>query len=227
MLDIKATKAWKQTHPGAIIGLLEVSGIDNAIPAPNLEAEKRRVEAALRKRYEGFQRQDFLEIPAMAVYREYYKRFKKTYHVLQQVESIALKGRDLPSVSPLVDANFTAEVETLVLTAGHDVDKLQGSVSMDAATDGDEIIQMNGKAKSLYPTDMIMKDDHGICCSIIYGQDNISPITKSTSHVLYVAYGPAGIAAELVEEHLQKIESNIRLFSTNAVVEQLHLLRAN
>ncbi len=224
MLNIKATERWKETHPGALIGLLEISGVDNTLPAPELEREKSKIEAALREHYQGFGRQDFFTIPAMAVYREYYKGFKKTYHVLQQVESIALKGKKLPKVSPLVDANFVAEVETLVLTAGHDVEKLKGKVYIDIAVEGDEIIQMNGAEKSLYPNDMVMKDDGGVCCTIIYGQDNRSPITKETSHALYVAYAPAGIPADLVKEHLRKIEKNIRLFSNTATLEKLTLL---
>src|SRR5262245_24144930 len=64
----------------------------------------------------------------MAAYVRYYKRFSKTYHVQLQLESIVLKRKSLPSVSPLVDANFTAEVETLVLTAGHDAQKLERRV---------------------------------------------------------------------------------------------------
>ncbi len=70
----------------------------------------------------------------MAAYERYYKRFDKTYHVQLQVESIVLKGKNLPDVSPLVDANFIAEIETFVLTAGHDVMQLQGSVCMDGIT---------------------------------------------------------------------------------------------
>ncbi len=225
MLNITATQNWKETHPGAIIGLLEISGVDNIVTSSDLETEKRRIEAELRKEYQGFERQDFLEIPAFAVYRDYYKQFKKTYHVLQQVESIALKGKSLPKVSPLVDANFAAEVETFVLTAGHDVEDLQGMVYIDIAVDGDEMTQMSGAVKSLYPNDMVMKDDGGVCCSIIYGQDNRSPITKKTSHVLYVAYAPAGIPANLVEEHLRKTEYNIRLFSSPGTLEQLTLLK--
>jgi len=46
----------------------------------------------------------------MAAFAQYYKRFDKTYHVLQQVESIALKGKHLPSMSPLVDSNLIAEM---------------------------------------------------------------------------------------------------------------------
>jgi len=73
---------------------------------------------------------------------------------------------------------------------------------------------------------MIMKDSDGICCSIIYGQDNRSPISMETSRVLYVAYAPAGVPAELVDIQLRKIEENVRLFSATVVVEQLFFLTA-
>ncbi|MBW7886643.1 MAG: hypothetical protein H3C34_29250, partial [Caldilineaceae bacterium] len=88
------------------------------------------------------------------------------------------------------------------------------------------ITQMNGDTKEMRAGDMVMKDAHGICCSIIYGQDNRSPIAPETSRVLYVAYAPAGVPAEAVEEQLRQIEENIRLFSPETIVEQQHLLRA-
>ena len=57
-----------------------------------------------------------MALPVLSAYRLYYRRFRNTYHVLLQVESIAKKGKRLPDISPLVDANFIAEVETLVLS---------------------------------------------------------------------------------------------------------------
>jgi len=156
----------------------------------------------------------------------YYKRFGKTYHVQLQVESIVSKGKSLPNVTPLVDANFVAEVETLVLTAGHDAAKLQGAVSIDVSRDGDQMTQMNGALKPLAAGDMIMRDANGVCCSVIYGQDDRSPISSATSHVLYVAYAPAGVPAEAVDGQLQQIEANVRLFSPKVAVEQHRLLSA-
>ena len=141
-------------------------------------------------------------------------------------KSIVLKGKSLPNVSPLVDSNFTAEVDTLVLTAGHDVTKFHGPILFHVSREGDEIIQMSGEAKAMRPGDMLMKDADGICCSIIYGQDNRSPITSETTHVLYVSYAPAGVPAEAVEAQLQQIEEHIRLFSPHAVLEQHKLLTA-
>src|SRR4030095_4912840 len=132
----------------------------------------------------------------------------------------------LPDVSPLVDANFIAEVETFILTAGHDVAKLRGAVSIDVAREGDTMTQMNGTSKAIRAGDMIMRDIDGICCTILYGQDNRSPISSETSHVLYVSYAPAGVPAEAVDLQLRKIEENIRLFSPAASVEQHRLLSA-
>jgi len=226
MLTISATDEWRTTHPGAIIGLLELSGVDNTCASAQLDQRKRETEMSLREKYRGFTRQNFLSLPVMSAYGQYYKRFNKTYHVQLQLESIVLKGKSLPNVSPLVDSNFVAEVETLVLTAGHNVAKLQGSVLMDVSREGDQIAQMTGDTKAVRAGDMVMRDANGICCSIIYGQDNRSPISSETSHVLYVAYAPVGVLAEMVHTQLQKIEENIRLFSPTAIVECQELLAA-
>src|SRR5438552_10455123 len=178
MLAISATDEWRAAHPGATIGLLELSGVENTRPASRVNERKREIEADLRERYKSFTRKDFLALPVMAEYDRYYTRFNKTYHVQLQLESILLKGKRLPDVSPAVDANFMAEVETLVR----------------------------------------------ISCSIIYGQDARSPISSETSRVLYVAYAPAGVAADIVEGQLRGIEENLRLFSAAVVVEQHRLL---
>jgi len=226
MLLISATQDWRAVHPGAAIGLLELSGLENNRPAPQLNALKREVETSLRERCRGFTRQDFLALPVMAAYQRYYKNFKKTYHVQLQVESIVLKGKNLPDVSPLVDANFLAEVETWVLTAGHDVDRLVPPVTLDVSREGDHIVQLNGEARPIRAGDMVMRDTGGVSCSILYGQDNRSPITPRTTHTLYVAYAPPGVPLVSVEDQFQKIEAYIRLFSPQAVVENRHILTA-
>ena len=226
MLSMIGTQDWRAAHPGAAIGFLEVSNVERVAVSARLDDEKRAIEKRLRERYAGFIRADFLSLPVMAAYDRYYDRFDKTYHVLQQVESIVLKGKSLPNVVPLVDANFMAEVDTFVLTASHDADKLQGEVCMDVARSGDQMIQMNGALKSILVGDMIMRDAHGVCCSIIYGQDNISPLRPESSHAFYVAYAPAGVPETQIHEHLQRIWENIQLFSPLATLEQKWLLQA-
>jgi DNA/RNA-binding domain of Phe-tRNA-synthetase-like protein len=84
--------------------------------------------------------------------------------------------------------------------------------------------QMNGTHKAIRTGDMIMRDAKGISCSVLYGQDDRSLISPETSRVLYVAYAPAGVPAELVDTQLRNIEQNVRLFSQAAKMEQLRLL---
>ena len=224
MLAISATGAWRAAHPGAIIGLLEVSGLENRGSSARLNERKRDVEAKLRQRYQGFSRPAFLALPVMAEYDRYYTRFNKTYHVQLQLESIVLKGKQLPDVSPAVDANFMAELETLILTAGHDSQKLRGPILIDVSGDGEQMTQMNGASRAIRSGDMIMRDADGICCSIIYGQNARSLISAETSCALYVAYAPTGVTADIVERQLRGIEENLRLFAPAVAVEQHRLL---
>lgn len=225
-MRITSTVEWSAAHPGSAIGLLELMDVENKLPSPPLNQRKRETEERLRKMYAGFSRKDFLALPVMAAYEQYYKRFDKTYHVLLQLESIVLRHKSLPDVSPLVDANFTAEVDTLVLTAGHDAAKLESPVIIDVTRSGEVMTTMSGEIKAIRAGDMVMRDRLGACCTILYGQDNRSLITAETRHVLYVAYAPPGVPAEAVEAQLRQIEENARLISPRLRVEQSRLLVA-
>ena len=226
MLIISATAEWRAAHPGATIGLLEISGVDNHLPSAGLEQRKRAIEAHLRENYHDLTRQDFHSLPIMSAYGRYYKRFDKTYHVLLQLESLVLKGKNLPDVSPLVDANFMAELETMVLTAGHDVGKLHGPLRMDVSRAADQMTRMGGAPKILQAGDMIMRDTQGVACSIIYGQDDRSPISADTTHALYVSYAPVGVPVDSVQAQLGKILENVRLFCPTGVLERQEVISA-
>ena len=226
MLTVTTTHAWRQAHPGAYIGLLELSGVDNTHPADALQAEKSRLEERLRERYQGYTRPDFLALPVMQAYHSYYRRFDKTYHVLLQLESVVLKGKSLPRISPLVDANFAAELETLVLAAGHDVARLEPPLTIDVIRAVETFTQMGGAPKTLLPGDMAMRDRLGVTCTILYGQDDRSPITPATSHALYVVYAPPGVGQPAVAAHLDALLRNIRLFAPACRLEQLTFLGA-
>ena len=227
MLLISATDEWRAAHPGAIIGLLELSRVTNTGISSQLNNRKREVEAQLRERCQNFTRKDFLALPVMAAYQQYYKRFKKTYHVQLQVESIVLKGKNLPDVSlpwsTLISSRKWKHGSSL---PGMMLPGCSRQSRWMYRGEGDQIVQLNGAAKAIRASDMVMRDANGVSCSILYGQDNRSPISTETSHVLYVAYAPPGVSAEIVDAQLLKIEAYIRLFSPDAIVERRQLLTA-
>lgn len=225
-MQIKVTDRWHETFPGAHVGVLLVGNIDNTKRETLLDDRKRELEAQLRETYAGLSRAELLELPVLKAYRAFYKRFDQTYHVQLQLESVAHKGKPLPNVSPLVDANFVAELQTLVLTAGHDADLLGEPLIVDTAQGGEPFVQMGGTGKTLKPGDMMMSDGEGVVCTVLYGQDRRTPISPATRRAIYVAYAPAGVPAEAVEEQLKSTRDNIRLFAPEAEVEQLDVYAA-
>jgi len=227
VFQIKITDQWHSTFPGGHVGLLLIGNVDNSIRTRALDQKKKEIESSLREKFAGFSRQDLVGLEVLKAYRNYYKKFKKTYHVQLQLESVVQKGKSLPDVSPLVDANFTAELETLILTAGHDADLLKAPITIDATQGNEQFIQMNGQIRTLRPNDMMMTDSLSVVCTVIYGQDKRTPISPETRRALYVAYAPPGVPKKSVQQQLDSIRNNIVLFAPEADVEMLEIISAN
>lgn len=225
-MEIRVTSRWHARFPGAHVGVLSIRGVDNTERTTPLDAHKRRVENELREVFGSRSRADLLEHEVLRAYRHFYGAFGNTYHVQLQLESVALKGKPLPNVNPLVDANFVAELQTLVLTAGHDADLLGEPLIIDAASGGETFVQMNGSKKTLRPGDMMMSDGEGVVCTVLYGQDERTPLSPKTRRALYVAYAPSGVPLREVERQLALIRDNVHLFAPEAVTEAVKVYTA-
>src|ERR1051325_5764256 len=127
------TTAWKSVFRDAHAGVLVMRDVINPPQHPELEMRKAELEGQLRAQFSGQDRASLSSHPILQAYSTYYKRFKKSYHVQLQLESILWKGKSIPSVSALVEAMFMAEVKNMLLTAGHDLDKLSLPLILDVS----------------------------------------------------------------------------------------------
>jgi DNA/RNA-binding domain of Phe-tRNA-synthetase-like protein len=215
---IELTQRWRSIHPGAAMGILVVGDVRVPDTTPQLTRKKKILESQLQERYKGMNRSAILHLPVMQAYAAYYKRFKKTYHLLLQLESIVLKGKKLPKAPALVEAMFMAELESLLLTAGHDLDQINDPIRLDSSSGNEVYTQLRGKTVSCKTGDMVMADPQGVFCSIIYGQDQRTQITDRTRNVIYAVYVPPGINSDLIEDHLSDLEENVGLVSPEAQI---------
>jgi DNA/RNA-binding domain of Phe-tRNA-synthetase-like protein len=221
---LQATDRWKEAFPGASVGILVMRNAANPVNHVDLDARMTEVESDIRARYSEGGRPVIRAVPTMQAYAAYYRKFKKTYHVQGQIESVALKNSSLPRISTLVSAMFTAELKNHLLTAGHDVGALQLPVTLDVSTGDETYTKMNGKEQALSPGDMFISDALGVMSSIIYGPDSRTPITSGTSDVLFTAYGPEGISAQQMTGHLEDIRDFVKLASPDAHIETLEVV---
>ncbi len=216
------SRRWRNLYPEASVGVLVARVAANVEDHPALEQRKRSLEAEVRGRFSdpgGVKLSG--SVPA---YSAYYKRFDKTYHLVQQFKSVAGKGKPLPTVSGLVDVMFMAEMKNLLLTAGHDLAAVMPPVTLDAGTGVEMYVKLNQEPQVAKADDMVMADGEGVISSVINGPDFRTRITPATKAVLYVVYAPEGVPRTDVCSHLQDIRDLIRTFSADAEFEPITLL---
>jgi DNA/RNA-binding domain of Phe-tRNA-synthetase-like protein len=222
----RVSDTWKATYPGAVSGVLIMHDVINPDYNPALEAKKTSLEQELRRDYGELDRPALLDIPPFPAYSDYYKRFKKTYHVFLQYESVVKKGKTIPSVSALVESMFMAELKDRLLTAGHDLDKVQGESHLEIAIGNEVFTTLQGQEKTLKAGDMYIHDDAGVISSVIYGPDQRTQISKTTQKVMFTVYAPPGVGEQPVKRHLEEIRENILLFANQSKTELLRVYLA-
>lgn len=221
----EVTSSWKHTYPEALAGVLAIRDVSNPPHHAELERRKAALEEKLRSQFYEQDRAAIASHPILQAYANYYRQFKKTYHIQLQLESIVLKGKSIPSVAALVESMFMAEMQDLLLTAGHDLDVLQFPLTLDVATGSEGYTLLRGEQQTLKPGDMMIRDQVGVISSIIYGPDQRTQITPDTRNVVFTVYAPLGIDEQTVIGHLQHIKENVMIFSPEAQVELLEVYK--
>ena len=215
------TSAWKSAFPGAHAGVLVMQNVSNPAQHPELDKRKAELKEQLRAQFAGQDRTAIASHPVLRVYGEYYKRFKKTYHVQLQLESIVLKGKSIPSVASLVECMFIGEMKNFLLTAAHDLDKLGLPLTLDVTQRTETYTVMRGEEQTVKTGDMMISDQAGIISNIIYGPNQRTQITESTRNVVFTVYAPAGIDKGLITQHLSDMRDFVRVIAPQAEVELL------
>jgi len=221
----EVTSAWKSTYPEAHAGVLVMRAVSNPAHHAGLESQKTALEEQLRAQFSGQDRSAIASHPVLRAYNEYYRQFKKTYHIQLQLESIVLKGKSIPGVAALVESMFMAEMQDMLLTAGHDLDTLKLPLTLDVATGSERYTLLRGEEQVLKPGDMMISDQEGVISSIVYGPDQRTQITPDTQNVVFTVYAPPGIDERTVAEHLQHIKENVLIFAPQAQVELLNVYK--
>lgn len=221
------TTSWKSTFPDAHAGVLVMGTVMDPSQHAELEEQKIELEKNLRAQFSGQDRAALLGHPVLQAYSNYYKQFKKTYHVQLQLESIIWKGKPIPKVSALVECMFMAEMKNLLLTAGHDLDGLRLPLILDVSNGTERYTLMRAEEQLLKAGDMFIRDQNGVISSIIYGPDQRTQITPETHNVIFTVYAPAGIDKSQVERHLGDIRDHVLLIAPQSTVEFLHVYGAD
>ncbi|MBI1959063.1 MAG: hypothetical protein HYY95_20320 [Candidatus Rokubacteria bacterium] len=215
-MNVLVADSWHRVHPDARVGVLTLRQVHNPAHHDLLDSRRDALEAALRARFAGWSRAELSQLPTIRAYSAFYRAFGKSYHVLPQLESVALKGRPLARPTALVQAMFMAEVESQLLTAGHDLDAIRPPLTIAVASGEETYTRIDNQPQTLKRNDMYMSDSQAVISSVIYGPDGRTRITPDSSGVMFVTYAPSGIPEEAVHRHLAAIREYVLIVSPGA-----------
>lgn len=172
---------------------------------------------ALRKKGESYDRETwFRQDP----YFRYFRKFKKTYPVMMQVESFLLKGRPFPEGKYINAVAFLTELKTGILMGTHDADRVEGDIVMYTETEKVPFPSIHGSEGHSYPGDTTGRDDKGVIISMIAGADSRTCLQDDSTHVLYLVFGTPSTSAEVLDECLDQVEEYVRTLAPSAETQR-------
>ncbi len=212
----------EENYPGTHLGILIVKGISQKSECKKEDEVIFLME--LRKKYEGITRKELKAQNPVDAYAAYYKRFGQSYHLLSQLESMLKGEKTCASKSPLLQSMFFNELESMLLTAGHDLNKLKLPLHLNLAAGTECYQSISGRELTAAAGDMIMSDSTRVFSSILKGPDYDTRLTPDTRDVLFTIYAPPGIDAFKVKTALVRLEERIRAFAPDSITEILQVL---
>lgn len=219
MLQIKKDPSFADRN--LLFGMVEV-----VFPQPSewdeaaFDALKEQELAALFAAYRDYDRRAvFGENP----FFRYFKKYKKTYPVLQQLESILLKGRPFPSGRPINEIAFLTELRTQVLSGAHDAEQVMGAVELFCPEEKLPFIGLRGEEVHVYPGDTSARDDGGIIFSMIAGADHRTCLRPESRHVFYPFFAAPDTTREQLLPAMELLASYVRVLAPGAQMESLLL----
>ncbi|ARE89760.1 hypothetical protein [Clostridium formicaceticum] len=214
-------KSISTAYPGTKMGILVMKEV--SCPGSYEEWDTAEFLDELQHRYGHFNRQELKERNPINTYVAYYKKFGQSYHLLAQLESVLKGKKSLNTKSGVLRAMFFSELESMLLTAGHDLSKLRLPLQLKIAT-GTEVYQsICGKEVTTVNGDMMLCDSSSTISSILRGPDYNSRITSATMEFLFSIYAPPFVDGNYIKVNLEKLEKRIGAFAPFSRTELLQV----
>lgn len=170
---------------------------------------KRKLEDTIRNSYRNPD-----HLTRITKYNSFYKKFGSKVPMEFQIRSI-INNKEIPAAHPVLTCMFIAELKNMILTAGHDLDKLVDSIEVSLSTGAEEYARINEALQKLKPGDIFAADGTGIISSVLYGPDSRTKITAGTERFLFMCYS-FGLDNEEIEGHMNDILGYLRILGRNS-----------
>ncbi len=216
-MEVQFSQRIKERYPTMRLGLVEVKGSVNT-GSRELRDERSTVERIVKKEYRNWEKVDIIK-----AYDKFFGRHDRPFPILEGVKAV-LKGKGIPTLSPMVDAMLLAELKHLVLMGVMDSDRMDGALTVDQAMEGDEFTNMAGDTVTLEQGDVVVKDRGGVIGTYLEGQSLRTKVTGKTKNCAYFAFYVPGVKDARIKNCLKDAARMAAMGKGRPGETELHIL---
>jgi DNA/RNA-binding domain of Phe-tRNA-synthetase-like protein len=211
-------------YPHVKAGVLVCRGLNNTGHHPEIAKLLRQTEEQVRQKLtiDGL-----AALPKIADWREAYRKFgfPPSAH-RSSVEALlrrVLQGKELPSISPIVDLYNIVSIKYVLAAGGDNLDKVEGEIALTIA-DGTERFVMLGtdKPEPIKKGEVVYRDDKEVLCrSWNYRECDKTKITPQTQNVSLILEGLEHTTPQEIHEALSELQHLLKQYCQGSYRETL------
>lgn len=205
-----------KSYPDLRIGVLVARGIDNRGSSDALESLKTEKTSALRNTIslDALRRHE-----TITAWREIFQSFganpKKYQPTAEALIERILKGRNLATISKLVDAYLLAEIEFYLPIGGYDLDRIAGDIILRRSAGNETFVPVgSAKLEATNPEEIVYADTERVLTRRWNFRDcDYAKVTEASSAIVLFSEAPLpSIRTEDLQRLLDRLEQHIHRF---------------
>ncbi len=217
-MELKINPDVKLAYPDLKVAIIEIRLSEEPKFNQEINDLKKELEEKIRKDYKNPE-----NLSRIIKYHSFYKKFDSKVPMEFQIRSI-LNNKGIPTFNPIVTCLFMAELKNIILTAGHDLDKLSEEIEVLCSDGAEEYTKINGKIQKLKKNDIFAKNNLNIISSVLYGPDSKTKITNETKNCLFMCYS-FGLNEEDLRNHLNDLAGYLKIFvKDNITINEIKIV---
>ncbi len=171
-----------ETYPWMKFGYCFVNHLASGESSDDFRKKQEEAENYIRKNTES------LIARAKSISKFYQAQGEKNRsHIESLIKSIS-NGKNIKPVNFIVDSVMIAELKNALLLGVHDVDRIQGDIILDAASEGEGFVGIGNRPVVTRQNEVVLKDDAGIWASYTQGPDARTVVDPATKNIILLGF---------------------------------------
>jgi len=184
-------------------GYCLVKDLSAVRPSGRLTEEQKETEAYIRNNF-----QSLIE-RAKAISRFYKAQGEKNRsHIESLIKSIS-NGKSIKPVNFIVDSVMIAELRNALLLGVHDLDRIDGDIVLDAASEGESFMGIGQRTITTRQNEIVLRDHSGIWASYTQGPDARTVTNAASKNVMILGFFTPETSREVMIGGIQEAVDNL------------------